>query len=396
MHKQLYFALTVIVAGGCAQGSDDGVPLGLPSDTLWAEGLTVIGDVDGAPEYLFGDVASVAVGPNQIIYVADHIGATVRAYNLKGEFLGTIGSEGDGPNEFRFPHDLTFDAAGRLYVRQRYRVTVFGPSGSGEQLRDLPIRTIPLQRPALESARAKVLEEHYYSPSYYYFMFVRHRYFYEILDSTGATGDTLPVPGIPNPEVFSRATYSVGDGSSRMPVDGLNSAPFEPRPSWDISPQGDVLMTLGAKYEVFAIDPSGDTVSIINVETEPQPVPPDELRDSTRAFRLRVDSLPVPLGQMFGVSEVAESGRLPGTLPEVTALQVLAPSGNIWVTRWPTDGQTIFDVFDAAGLPLRTVRVPATLVAGVPPYLSSTLILGVVRDPMTGVERVAAFSLDGG
>ena len=170
--------LVMITLAGCGQRPDAASRSGLPTDTLWAEPLTLIGEVDGAAEYLFGDIASVSVGPGQIIYVADHIGATVRAYDLRGDFLGTIGSEGDGPNEFRFPNDLNFDPAGRLYVRQRFRVTVFGPSGDGGQLRDSVIRTVPLKRPALESARAKVIGEHYYAPSYYYFMFVRHRYFY--------------------------------------------------------------------------------------------------------------------------------------------------------------------------------------------------------------------------
>ena len=292
--------LVTITLAGCAPRPDAVSRSGLPTDTVRAEPLTLIGEVDGAPEYLFGDIASVSVGPGQIIYVADHIGATVRAYDLSGDFLGTIGSEGDGPNEFRFPNDLNFDPAGRLYVRQRFRVTVFGPSGDGGQLRDSVIRTVPLERPALEAARAKVIGEHYYSPSYYYFMFVRHRYFYEILDSTGATGDTIPVPGVPNPEILGRATYPIEDGSARMPVDGLNRAPFEPSPSWDITPQARVLMTMGAEYEVFELGLSGDTILVINVETEPQPVPADELRDSTRAFRVRIDSIPVPLGQMLG------------------------------------------------------------------------------------------------
>jgi len=152
---------------------------------------------------------------------------------------------------------------------------------------------------------------------------------------------------------------------------------------------------MGAEYVVFELGLNGDTVPVIDVDTEPQPVPADEFRDSTRAFRARVDSIPVPLTQMLGLSEFALSRRLPETLPEITDLQVVTPSGNIWVTRWPTDGQTIFDVFDALGAPLRTVRVPAMLSGEIPPFLSDTLILGVVRDPMTGVERVAGFSLSG-
>ena len=272
MHRHLSGILMASVTlSGCSTGDELAAGPGLPSDTLHAETLVVIGELDGPPEYLFGDVASVAVGPDSIVYVADGLGSNVRAYGLDGQFLATIATEGDGPGELRFPNDLSFDPQGLLNVRQRYRLTVFTPRASG-QLRDSVVRTVSLERPTLEGARAKTNGALFYSPSYYYFMFVRHRYFYEVLDPVGPTGDTIPVPAVPIPEVLGRANYPVEGGG--IPVEGVNLAPFEPRPHWDVTPDGRVLMTLGADYEVFEILPGGDTLRVIDVDAAPVSVPP--------------------------------------------------------------------------------------------------------------------------
>lgn len=376
-----------VTVSGCAAGDEPTAVPGLPSDTLSAEALVIIGELDGPSEYLFGDVASVGVGPDSVVYVADGLGSNVRAYGLDGRFLATIAMEGDGPGELRFPNDLSFDPQGLLYVRQRYRLTVFGPRPGG-QLRDSVLRTVHLERPTLEGARAKTNGEFFYSPSYYYFMFVRHRYFYEVLDADGPTGDTIPVPAVPVPEVLGRANYPIEGGG--MPVEGVNLAPFEPRPHWDVTPDGRVLMTSGADYEVFEILPGGDTLRIIDIDTAPLSVPSEERRDSTMAFLERLDSIPVPLSEMRGMSDLARNRELPNVLPAIARLHVDA-TGRIWVQRWPVAGASLFDVFDQEGTPLFTVRLPSVLLIATPPYLTDRLVAGVVQDPGTKVERIAVF-----
>jgi hypothetical protein len=390
MHRHIGDLLMAsAILSACAAGDEPTAVRGLPSDTVYAEVRSVIGELDGAPEYLFGEVASVALGPDSVVYVADGLGSNVRAYGLDGQFLDTIATEGDGPGELRFPNDLSFDPQGRLNVRQRYRLSVFAPRLGG-QLRDSVVQTVALARPTLEGARAKSSGALFYSPSYYYFMFVRHRYLYEVVDEDGPTGDTISVPGVPVPEVLGRANYPIEGGG--MPVEGVNLAPFEPRPSWDITPDGRVLMTLGADYEVFEIQPGGDTVRVIDVDTAPVSVPREERGDSAEAFLERLDSIPVPLSEMRGMSELARNRQLPSLLPAIARLHV-DTTGKIWVQRWPVGGSSLFDVFDQEGTPLYTLRLPSVLLTATPPYLSERLILGVVQDPVTKVERIAVFSV---
>jgi hypothetical protein len=221
-------------------------------------------------------------------------------------------------------------------------------------------------------------------------MFVRHRYLYEVLDTTGPTGDTIPVPSLPNPEILGRANYPIEGGGT--PVEGVNLAPFEPRPTWDLTPDGRVLMTMGADYEVFEVVAPGDTLRILDLETDPTPIPSEERRDSADAFQERLDSIPVRLDEMRGMSTLAMGGELPDYLPEIVRLHVAA-SGDVWVQRWPGSGRSTFDVFTETGAPLYTVRLPSVLQIGTPPFLSDRLIAGVVRDPATGVERIAVFSV---
>lgn len=75
-----------------------------------------IGVLDGADEYVFGDVASLAADDERI-YVLDRMANTVRVYDLSGQHLFDIGRPGDGPGEFRRPWVLGLADGARLLVR---------------------------------------------------------------------------------------------------------------------------------------------------------------------------------------------------------------------------------------------------------------------------------------
>lgn len=95
-------------------------------DTIVARQYAAIGQVEGAPEYLFGDIYAVAEDSQRRIHVADRIGSTIRVYAPSGEFIRQIGAEGRGPGEYEWPVDIRFrrDTA---YVRDRERLTILVP-----------------------------------------------------------------------------------------------------------------------------------------------------------------------------------------------------------------------------------------------------------------------------
>ncbi len=361
------------------------------ADTTLATRVALIGSVDGAAEYLFGDITSVAVGPTSHVYIADRQGSTVRAYSPEGRFVATIGTEGDGPGEFQWPADLAFDPEGHLWVRDGERITVFDARGPSA-VADSVVHTIRLPGYGnLGSRRSWTNGTRYYYPDGG--SRDSARYWYVVFDTLGPTGDTVWVPPVANLELLYSAFFRLGRTDGMM-LPGVNRAPFEPVGTWSVTPRGTIVASPGHQSEIVEVTPKGDTVRTIHLPSEPIPVPLAEREESLRIFAQRLDSIPVPLDRVIGMSEAARTRALPTTLPAV--LQVHAAGNEIWLQRWPPadrPGQTIFDVVSADGKVARTVIVPMTLLSDPPPFILPTVVAGVVRDPATDVEMVAVFRI---
>ncbi len=59
-----------------------------------------IGVVEGDPDYVFGPVAGLEVGPDGLIY-SRHGEGTIRRWTVDGQAAGTVGRPGEGPGEFQ-------------------------------------------------------------------------------------------------------------------------------------------------------------------------------------------------------------------------------------------------------------------------------------------------------
>ncbi len=91
----------------------------------------VIGTADGEAPYVFGLIASANRLSDGRIVIADARSQDIRFFDPSGRFLEKVGSQGNGPGEFRYfsgivriPGDTLFIADGRLG-----RLTTIGPSG---------------------------------------------------------------------------------------------------------------------------------------------------------------------------------------------------------------------------------------------------------------------------
>ena len=104
--------------------------------TVQGEPELQIGELDGAPAYLFSGIAGVALLPRSRVLVVDGSSAELRFYDLEGEFIRRQGGLGDGPGEFRRPRFLNTTAGDSLLIwdgRAR-RFTLYSSEGDGSAL----------------------------------------------------------------------------------------------------------------------------------------------------------------------------------------------------------------------------------------------------------------------
>lgn len=370
---------------------------GAAADTLYVEPTFTVGLEDGDPDYLFGAVTAVAADSEGRVYVGDRIGATVRAYDVSGTFLSQLAREGEGPGEiYGWPADLTTDSDGRLWVRDGKRITVFErrtPTG----LPDSVAFIWPLPGYGnLGSTRSMPLGDGRYLYPNYLFRFDEHpRYFYLPFVAGSTSGDTLEVPAYPGLTGLRSASYRMSASGGRM-LRGLSHVPFAPLPSWAVTRAGTLLSTDGSAYRILETGLAGDTIRWIDGPTDAlRPVPPAELRDSTRALTTRLDTLPVPIDDVIGLGDGVREARLPETLPPIIGL-FISTDGSILAERWPAEGRSgsrFYDVLDAAGRLQHTVVLNAAIERDPPPFFGTGIVVGVLRDQETGVERVVVFGI---
>jgi len=65
-----------------------------------------IGEAEGNEEYMFSRAGDIAVDEEEKIYVLDIKESHIKVFNKNGEYLKTIGKEGQGPGEMRSPRSL--------------------------------------------------------------------------------------------------------------------------------------------------------------------------------------------------------------------------------------------------------------------------------------------------
>ncbi|HEX7120638.1 MAG TPA: 6-bladed beta-propeller [Longimicrobiales bacterium] len=372
-----------------ACGAGPRPPANAAADTVVAALVATIGVVDGAPEYQFGAISSVAADPGGRVYVADRLDSSVRVFDADGRFLDWIGTRGAGPGEYQLPAGIDVGPDGRVYVRDGHRITVLGPREPGA-VADSVLATWPLPGYAnLRGARGAVTADGRYL--YPFSLYSPPRHFYIVYAGGEPRPDTLHVPAYPNHAANQPAVLPPRDGRCCRIAVGLNHTPFTALPAWTATPRGTVLSGDGIAYRIHETGPAGDTLrTILGADTVTRPVPDGERADSARALQARIDSLPVPLARVRNVPDEVREGRFPERLPAFIGLH-LGTDGRIWVERWPPEhrgDERFFDVLGPDGARLAVVVVPAALSRDVPPFLTTDRIYGVVADPATGVERV--------
>jgi len=389
--------LPLVGVGGCGMTSDSPSTAEVVADTVFLDPAVIIGLEEGDPNYLFGTITSVAVDAEGRVYVGDRPGANVRVYDRDGTFLRRLVRAGEGPGEISSrPAFMTFDGDGRLYIRHGGGVTVFAtpPGGSIPDSVVATWRAAGLTILSSDNRDRVARDGHYYSQQSVYPRGGRLRFFICFAAGVPAS-DTLEVPGYPGLTALRPALLRLGPVDALM-LDGLSRVPFAAVPVWDVTREGTLLSSDGASPLLIETNSRGDTLRTIRLPDQPlRRVPPGARADSLRALEARIAKIPGRLEDVERLGEGVKDRRLPEFVPRVIELRVV-DDGTIWLEQCPPEenpDSRQYMVFDPSGRLLRFVVLRAPLVANPPRHFSERFIVGVIRDPDTGVERVVRFDL---
>lgn len=203
-----------------------------------------IGDFEGPDEYTFGMILEMTPDEAGALYLFDGQVPALRYYDPEGDFVRTLGGEGEGPGEY---HDAALGLAirsdGRLLMRdpRNARINVYEPDGSYSDA--WPVASGLFTNDAMTVDTAdhvylKILmgrpQENEPWP-----VGLLH------LDETGAILDTIPPPAI--------------EGE---PTDAPNGM-FLPRKQWAMTRLGQIVIGVSDDYRFEIRNPDG---SVIRVE----------------------------------------------------------------------------------------------------------------------------------
>jgi hypothetical protein len=123
---------------GCGSATLDEVPAGVWGETTLVEELALGVEV-GADEYMFGYIASIAVGSDGTMYVSDRQQNVVRMYDVDGTYVRDIGRRGQGPGEYASAPALGMLPDGALVMEDGSTSRISFFSREGEYLDSFPI-----------------------------------------------------------------------------------------------------------------------------------------------------------------------------------------------------------------------------------------------------------------
>jgi hypothetical protein len=356
----------------------------------------VIGEREGAEEFLFGDIRSLEVGGDGTVFVLDVHVPIVRVFDSDGRHLRNIGQEGSGPGEYKSPDGMAILPDGRVLVRDppNGRITVYDTGGRFLEQWPLTGGFNTERRFYVDHqgrSYANTILERGVDPWDWTYGLV-------VYSSEGEILDTIPAP-----------TWDMGRPQLTASDENSSTArwvPFHPMPTWTFSPLGYMVGGLPTEYR---IDLHTSDPWMLSIEKDQAPVPvlaaeAEERRQAmTRNLRRRF-----PGWSWNGPS-------IPDEKPPFKEI-FASREGNIWVSL-STEGaprmtereageeeqatgtrplryfeSMAFDVFEPSGRYLGRIKPPESFRMEPEPFVREEHVWAVTRDELD-IPRVARFRI---
>lgn len=355
-----------------------------------------IGVLEGEDAYTFGEVTLMAVGADGTIHAYDRQVPVLRAYDARGRHVRTIGSAGAGPGEYRMAQGLAVTPSGRLllYDPANARVNEYGSDGRSAGEWRFTSAVPPLVMGAFVSGALSVdsAGRVYITTSAgppapgasWEFISVRH------------TAAGVPLDTIQPPDHGYEPPLLVAEGGGRR---SFTTPPYTPATVWAVTASGGLASAFSAEYRVTVTDPAG---GVLRIEKQQAAVPVSEeerrarqeeivnrMRRTDPGWRWSGPAFPreKPLIRRL---HAAEDGRLWVLLHQPSERVEEPASDPQGQTRVSFAEPTVYDVFDADGSYLGSVRVPPRTTLFV---MRGDHAWGVARDSLD-VQSIRRYRLE--
>lgn len=372
------------------------------SGSVWGAEATLapelsIGELDGAEEYLFGSVHSIAVDAGGRVFVMDGQAGDIRVFDSEGTYLETAARRGEGPGELRNASSVAVLPDGRVLAHEagEMLVKVVGPEPGDREHWTYPAGAIviPVKPLRIDRSGRVLVPAAGTTPEG---DFVQYLY---VMDSDGEVLDSLAPPAgdFEPPSVEVRL---------RMPVAGRSTAPvavpLTARRYWTMHPGGRFLSGVSTDYRIDLERDDG----VLRIEKAYEPVPTSEAEREHHRERTARSLRRTQPGWSWNGPPV------PDDKPPFRGL-VAGRDGRIWVQLWteahPVDNANHnpdnpfsdpviwespvrYDVFEPDGTHLGTLSAPEGFRDWPEPVFDGDHVWAVTRDELA-VERVVRYRL---
>lgn len=344
-------------------------------DSAWViEPDLRIGEVEGEPEYIFGNVRSIEADGDGAIYVMDYQASDVRVFDSEGQFLRTFTSKGEGPGEITESNGMQFVGDSVLWIQDYGRWTMLGLGLDGEEVARVPMhvrsygytwsgsidREGRFWKPTSHSDTERV-----FPPEEGLTEGVTRGYM-NVFDPRSETTDSVYLG-----ERRYRTFISQTEGGGYR----YRGIPFDPGVQSVISPEGLPWLAGGTGFSISRLNPSGDTTLTIEADVDPLPITASE-----RAAYVDAATSQLP-GSRSANEQIAE--LMPDFKPVVGGL-VFDDQGRLWVQRTPADEfeSRRYDIFDADGFFRGAVRLGFEAAPYLPIRVRGDHLYAVVTDEL--------------
>jgi hypothetical protein len=381
----------------------DTVVVRTTSGSVWGDTMVLvpeveIGVLDGAPELIFGNIASFDVDARGRMWLMDGHVPELRVFARDGSYAMTVGRPGEGPGEFKGPDGgLAILSDGRVLVRDpaNARIQVFDSAGSAVdtwQIRGNFNTTNPLWKDDEDNVYTQLLIDPEADLADWQMGLVQYR-------PDGTVGDTLVIP-----ESDWEAPFLEGRDEDNV---NRNRLPFSPQESWLLHPEGYFVFGISRDYAFSmyrdAVRP-GELPVRVERASELVPVTPGEaaeardrittnMRRSFPSWRWNGPDIPQTKAAYSDLL-VGEDGRI-WVLVSVPSVEVEDPlydpsDPNSIKDTW--DEPVAFDVFEPDGTFLGHVQAPPDFSVSPTPRFEGEYVWGVTRDEFD-VQRFVRYRM---